>query len=919
MATRSRRASTEAVTEPPYQDKDVRQRQYTMNTRRALDKKMAATKRPPFEYEHKSGGTYMKFNAAAYESYKSSVLSHYKTDIDQGNVILTRSKEQLGLETDIILTKLHQGHTQFTHTLYNTQCTALVNGKNRFHFWENDLKEIINTMAPADKIDNANKALERALSDMLHSTQTQQQKTNGKKKKGRPTKNTAVRVITDQTATIKILSPDPIQRSAASKILELEDQPNCDIQTHDDETTECSICDENVSKDDEALECSGCVNWIHVRCDTDITPEIYKMHDEDPTLPYFCAICKEGRPNAQKKHRAKNPTNSSVTISPTVETRTPTCMLPTMPPRSTTFARSTNQENATVTASGITLTDLTGSETTAATTCTVTSTNTTELTDITILTVALPPAPTTYTSTVDMTGATTLTADTILTTASTSHNATMPMTTTVPTGATTLTTATTLARTTVPVSAILSVDDTSRKEKEIVNEKKELNKLSRNLKTWQKNLQKESLQQDDAVKKLSTARVHIETLEYRVNELEHSLSLRRQKENNIPEMQRQAPFPPSDNENGRPPTHNPPSGSGLPQAHNPHGTQKRLAHSPFSMGEASREPMQHRMSPPNDNRFRQQNDTPSMHPLLSSTVENMEKMQMQNAVMNEKMETMKMQNALILEKMEKMQLQLQLDNLARQMPKPNNIEQNIHEFHQMPPVPNNIGGTNLPPILPYDNPTAYERNHNMWIHVPPYPPPRYGTQWTDPRIGSPIFYTNYNQNIPQWQYRPTRTQWQHTRPERTWIPQNHHRSKVQSQSKHATLIQMHTETKGATSSSQLTPTVAPLLSSALNLGQIQQTSATKHEQIQQTTAPAERSQQPDESPSLTPTQIQHQDQKATSVLTAIQPSALNLVQDLPSPIENQPKQSTKLPEDAQATKPPTLSFLEKTSLHPPST
>ena len=59
-----------------------------------------------------------------------------------------------------------------------------------------------------------------------------------------------------------------------------------------DEQVQCTLCDKIVTDEDDALECTGCRNWIHLRYHDGITKEIYEMHIANPTLAFFCAICK---------------------------------------------------------------------------------------------------------------------------------------------------------------------------------------------------------------------------------------------------------------------------------------------------------------------------------------------------------------------------------------------------------------------------------------------------------------------------------------------------------------------------------------------------------------------------------------------------------------------------------------------------
>lgn len=114
-------------------------RDYVLNTDKAMQKKLIAVDESVFTLTETSGGTVLKLNAGMYELFKEAANDYFSNDTLQFNSSKTvvYDKKRNVVEVRYRVEGDSGGH--YTLNMYNTTCNCLINGKNSVQFIEKDV------------------------------------------------------------------------------------------------------------------------------------------------------------------------------------------------------------------------------------------------------------------------------------------------------------------------------------------------------------------------------------------------------------------------------------------------------------------------------------------------------------------------------------------------------------------------------------------------------------------------------------------------------------------------------------------------------------------------------------------------------------------------------------------------------------
>ena len=117
---------------------------YSLNTRKALNKKTRACERPPLEIAMKDGCTKLDLNTGTYELFRHAVVEYFKIlkETQPSTISIEEVSDKLGAQTAVLIKAEGEHYPKVVIHLYHTTCSALVNGKGKDKFIEKQLPEI---------------------------------------------------------------------------------------------------------------------------------------------------------------------------------------------------------------------------------------------------------------------------------------------------------------------------------------------------------------------------------------------------------------------------------------------------------------------------------------------------------------------------------------------------------------------------------------------------------------------------------------------------------------------------------------------------------------------------------------------------------------------------------------------------------
>ena len=123
------------------------QRDYSLNVKNAIEKKLAATDRPTYEVLYKKSknnkndhGCYVvTFSTGGYEIFKLAVLEYYEPLVKRGTAVVKEAQDKKGNKVEVsIQVKRKPKHSKpinsYTINMYHTQSKITVNGKENQQF-----------------------------------------------------------------------------------------------------------------------------------------------------------------------------------------------------------------------------------------------------------------------------------------------------------------------------------------------------------------------------------------------------------------------------------------------------------------------------------------------------------------------------------------------------------------------------------------------------------------------------------------------------------------------------------------------------------------------------------------------------------------------------------------------------------------
>ena len=64
-----------------------------------------------------------------------------------------------------------------------------------------------------------------------------------------------------------------------------------DEDVENDDTGDCPVCIKTVEADTRALACDFCEQWVHKKCDANMSSDLYHKHTSEKDRPYVCPVC----------------------------------------------------------------------------------------------------------------------------------------------------------------------------------------------------------------------------------------------------------------------------------------------------------------------------------------------------------------------------------------------------------------------------------------------------------------------------------------------------------------------------------------------------------------------------------------------------------------------------------------------------
>ena len=253
-------------------------RDYELNVGKSIDKKLLATSRPfDFEVDEKKQSTVITCSAAAYELLKIEIGRHYINGIKKGEVVVKEGMDKSNNKIDISV-QVEKKNQSYTINLYNTTSRLMVNGRHYKRFKkEFDLIKEALSNAPLSEMNDslrqqllkAQECLER--NNFLPLPEPEPDEdiiSNNQLGRRQSARNTKKSIIWDPS------NPNTGDENTAKTVNPLD-----------------CVCGNPVLFEEKALECDKCRIWIHMCCDSVITPTIYEEHQKDPSKPYLCPMC----------------------------------------------------------------------------------------------------------------------------------------------------------------------------------------------------------------------------------------------------------------------------------------------------------------------------------------------------------------------------------------------------------------------------------------------------------------------------------------------------------------------------------------------------------------------------------------------------------------------------------------------------
>jgi len=229
-----------------------REKEFSLNLEKTLEKKILATKREvQFEYHQTGGGIVGNADAITYELVKNAIPYYYDNMINcTRRVEITKDNDKKGLNLSTVFKVYDEDKHQYTLTLYNTKCKFLVNGKGTRTFIDDDLphihkviKEVVLNGKHID-VKNLNEKLEDEL-----------------KKLKLPQQHQDKEISTNTECTVEV------------------------------DNERCYKCKRNVLS--KALYCDQGQHWVHYRCLKLNSEEISAIENMEGKDNYICKLCIE--------------------------------------------------------------------------------------------------------------------------------------------------------------------------------------------------------------------------------------------------------------------------------------------------------------------------------------------------------------------------------------------------------------------------------------------------------------------------------------------------------------------------------------------------------------------------------------------------------------------------------------------------
>ena len=296
---------------------------YTMKVGKAIDKKKQATNRPDFTYKPTPGGHVFTLNAGIFEDMKNSLSSYF----DQLNFVRQDGTDKNG-SIHTITYKAPESHTdQYSVNFFLTTSRIVSNGVNSDVFVtllkdtaarvDRKYAEHINSIfkSASCEINSARRSSRPRKQTEKASLSLQQSRSRTAINKTRLIDNPPPRQLTKYiTPVITPIDTEHFDARMGQTTTEMRD----DEDAENDDTGDCPVCIKMVEADTRALACDFCEQWVHMKCDANMTLELYREHTSDKDLPYVCPVCVL---NLDAKYQSPNhlPTITELPTAPAIQ------------------------------------------------------------------------------------------------------------------------------------------------------------------------------------------------------------------------------------------------------------------------------------------------------------------------------------------------------------------------------------------------------------------------------------------------------------------------------------------------------------------------------------------------------------------------------------------------------------------------
>ena len=267
-------------------ERECESRDYTLNTKRALEKKaLGCLKDIHIKHVDKSNNHLYEMSTGIYEVYRYSALQYFENVCEHSKINVKHISDKGGSLVETQIRVSHKGSSKHTEQLkycvnmYHTKSKLMVNG-NGVKEYVKDHKKIVKALLSCDNLNDLDRALYSKIHDELlkigHTEHSKRQRTNAPAGAGQALGST----------------PSKYPRLPAPGSNQIDPQEDTlvsnDGADRDSSALLCLHCNELMEED--LIECGTCSSWYHYGCEN-LSRVEFTYHIDNPDVTFECTVC----------------------------------------------------------------------------------------------------------------------------------------------------------------------------------------------------------------------------------------------------------------------------------------------------------------------------------------------------------------------------------------------------------------------------------------------------------------------------------------------------------------------------------------------------------------------------------------------------------------------------------------------------